>query len=252
MNALMTVVEGLGIVAFSLLCLELLHRLVGVGWELGPWALVGLLCFLVGMVVADLFTGFGHFFADNFGSVDTPILGHVLIYRFRQHHDLPQLICQGSFREINGGLCLLMLPIPALYLALGGPSATVASVAGGSFLLGLALFGAGTNQVHRWAHDTRVSPWVAFLQRTGLLLSKRRHSIHHRGPYHLHFCITNGLVNPLLDYTRAWHHVADVLAWIGVPQAEDSVMGWRRQALLEAVIAARQPIRMSASVHHSD
>jgi hypothetical protein len=252
MNMLMTTVEGLGIVAFTLLCFELLLDLAVAAGLVGPWALVGLVCFLVGMVVADLFTGFGHFFADNFGSVDTPILGHVLIYRFRQHHDLPQLICQGSFREINGGLCLLMMPIPAAYWVLGGPSATIAGVAGGFFMLGLALFGAGTNQVHRWAHDPQVSQGVAFFQRTGLLLSKRRHSVHHRAPYHLHFCITNGLINPLLDYTRAWHHVADVLAWMGVPQAEESVMGWRRQALLERVLAARQPVRMSASAHQSD
>jgi plasmanylethanolamine desaturase len=239
MNMLMTTVEGLGIVVFALLCMKVVLDLAVAAGTVGPWAVLGIVCFLAGMVVADLFTGFGHFFADNFGSVDTPILGHVLIYRFRQHHELPQLICQGSFREINGGLCLLMFPIPALYLAMGGPAPSLTGVMAGCFLLGLALFGAGTNQVHRWAHDVKVPAAVAFLQGTGLLLSKKRHSIHHRAPYHLHFCITNGLINPLLDRTRAWHHLADLLAWMGVPQAEESVMGHRRAALLAEVLAAR-------------
>lgn len=242
MNRLMMTTEGLGIIAFTALCLELIRDLVVASGQVGPWALLGIVAFLVGMVVADLCTGFGHFFADNFGSVDTPILGHVLIYRFRQHHDLPQLICQGDFREINGGLCLLMLPIPAAYALLGGPDATFASVIFGFFMLGAAIFGAGTNQVHRWAHDVRVPKVVALLQRSGLLLSKKRHSIHHRAPYHLHFCITNGLINPLLDRTRLWHHLADLLAWMGVPQADESVMGHHRAALLAQVLATRPPL----------
>ena len=69
------------------------------------------------------------------------------------------------------------------------------------FVAFLALFVLATNQFHKWAHADN-PPWLARpLQRMGLILSPRHHSIHHAVPHDTHYCITVGWMNPLLDKT---------------------------------------------------
>ena len=94
-----------------------------------------------------------------------------------------------------------------------------------------AFFMAGTNQIHRWAHE-KAPNWVRFLQRHELILSPRRHAEHHRAPHDIHFCISCGWCNVFLDRIRFWHVLTDVLVFVGFPQAEESVMGTSRQRAL--------------------
>ena len=226
--------EWLAIVAFAVLFVVLLAQLGAGALALGPSILLALLAVPLGFIAADLFTGFGHFFADNFAAVDTPIIGHALVFRFRQHHEDQMIICGLTFRELNGGLAMLMVPFLA-FTALFVPVAEGhLGAAVGVFVLSLALFGAGTNQIHRWAHDRRCPAWVKPLQRSGLFLSPPHHAGHHRPPHHERFCITSGWLNPLLDRVGAWHRLADLLVVIGVPQADESVMGRARQGQLRA------------------
>ncbi len=242
-NRVMAVIEWAGILLFAGSVLFAAARLTGQAVALGPLAVAALLLIPVGVVAADVFTGAGHYLADNFGRVDTPVLGHMFIYRFRQHHDDQTLICLGDFREINGGLCLLMLPAAATVAALSGGAPSAVGLAVGTLVLSFAVGGAATNQVHRWAHDRACPAPVRVLQRAGILLSPRRHAIHHRAPHHLHFCITIGVLNPLLDRIGFWHRLADGLVALGVPQAEESVMGHRRAS---ALAIATTPRRASA------
>jgi sterol desaturase/sphingolipid hydroxylase (fatty acid hydroxylase superfamily) len=44
--------------------------------------------------------------------------------------------------------------------------------------------------------------FVLQLQRTGLILSKEHHDIHHESPYDTYYCITVGVWDPLFDRTR--------------------------------------------------
>jgi hypothetical protein len=225
----MFVLEVAGLLAFVLASLSIAIE-VGQGVALfGPWALAILVLIPLGYVAADLFTGFFHFFADNFGSVRTPILGPAFVFRFRQHHSDPKLICTLSFRELNGSHVLLSAPI-LLPIALFVPIATTTwGLVFGTFVWSTMFFGVFTNQIHRWAHDDHQSAFVRLLQRTRLTLSPEHHDRHHRLPHDLHFCITNGWLNPLLDRWGVWHVVADVLIFLGVPQAPESVFGSARR-----------------------
>lgn len=229
----MVTVEWASVVAFAVFGLALAAQIGLSVPALGPSALLALLALPLGFVAADLFTGFGHFFADNFASVDTPIIGHALVFRFRQHHEDQNIICGLTFRELNGGLTLLFAPILAAVVALVPVSQSLGGAALGVFVLSMAVFGAGTNQIHRWAHDGRCPAWVKPLQRSGLFLSPLHHAGHHKAPHHLRFCITSGWLNGLLDRARVWHHLADLLIALGVPQADESVMGARRAGQLQ-------------------
>lgn len=229
-EATMAAVEWFSLLAFGGLVVAI-AAVLAVNVAASPWwALLLLPLVPLGFLIADLVTGFGHYFADNFCSPDTPLIGGPLVFRFRQHHDDQLFICRLNFRELNGGLAGLALPWLGLGLGLalyGGLWATVAA----TLCLTSAFFMAGTNQIHRWAHE-KAPNWVRFLQRHELILSPRRHAEHHRAPHDIHFCISCGWCNVFLDRIRFWHVLTDVLVFVGFPQAEESVMGTSRQRAL--------------------
>jgi hypothetical protein len=237
----MIVLESVSVVAFALISLKLALD-VGQGIAThGAWALAVVLLLPLGYIAADLFTGFFHFFADNFGSERTPILGPAFVFRFRQHHTEPKLICTLGFLGLNGSHILLSLPI-LLPLALLVPIATTGwGLALGTFGWSMMFFAVFTNQIHRWAHDEHPSAVVGVLQRTRLMLSPEHHAHHHRPPHDRHFCITNGWLNGVLDRFGVWHHIADLLIALGVPQAPESVLGTvrRRQLAEQRALAQR-------------
>lgn len=238
-QAVMTSMEWAAILAFLVCSVWIGSQVARAFDSFGAWALLVLAVLPLAYIAADLFTGFGHFFADNFASVDTPIIGHALVFRFRQHHDFPTIICGLSFRELNGGLALVTMPA-ILPTAAWMPIADTAwGLGAGVFVWATCLFSALTNQVHRWAHDGRCPAWVKPLQRTRLVLSPAHHAKHHHAPYHLHFCITHGWLNVALDRSGVWHRLADLLVMLGVPQAEESVMGRHRSRELSEAIAAK-------------
>ena len=127
----MVALEWLGLILFAgLVSVIALHAAATL--LASPWWLLSVPVLLVaGFVLADLITGFGHFFADNFCSPNTFLIGHALVFRFRQHHEDPLIICGLSFRELNGGLAGLSLPWLLASLALvwqGGVGATLVAV----------------------------------------------------------------------------------------------------------------------------
>lgn len=224
-NRLISLVEWAAIVAWFLMVPLTAAALLQQGLSLGWLALLVLPALLLGALIADFASGLGHFLADNFGSVDTPVLGHLFIYRFRQHHEDQTIICKADFRETNGALCLLSLPavVGGLLVLAGQPSLWAMLAAG--VMLAFGILGGMTNQMHRWAHDRQRSPLVRWMQRHGLALNPRHHSVHHARPHHMHFCIALGAMDPLMERFAVWHRLSNGIVALGVEQADDSVMG---------------------------
>ena len=79
------------------------------------------------------------------------------------------------------------------------------------FTLGIAL----TNRFHQWAHADRVPGWVATLQRSGLILSPERHSLHLCGAHDRAYCVTTGWLNPLLDAVEFFALLERTIRWLG-------------------------------------
>ena len=150
----------------------------------------------VGHLLADLLSGLVHWFADEFFEVDTPVLGPLLIYGFRDHHRDPEEILRHGLLEVSGYNALATLPALAALLVWPAPDPGTRALH--AVVLGAAFSVAATNQLHRWAHASRVPAWVGWLQRRRLVLSPEAHARHHRrgrGAY----CVTAGWGNPVLD-----------------------------------------------------
>jgi hypothetical protein len=173
----------------------------GVAVEVGDrlsWP-VGLL--IVGLVlaayaVADLASGIVHYLLDNFGSPDTPVIGQKFVKPFRDHHVDPMAMTRGDFIAVNADNVFVCLPVII-------PTFFFLDVARhpywGVFLVGLVAGVIMTNQLHKWAHMPTVPRLVAVAQRSGVVLSKEHHSVHHSGAYDSNYCITWGHLDMLLN-----------------------------------------------------
>jgi ubiquitin-conjugating enzyme E2 variant len=104
---------------------------------------------------------------------------------------------------------------------------------------------AWSNQIHQWAHRPDPPRPVRALQRSGILLSLRRHASHHRAPFLDRYCITTGWMNPLLDRFGFWRALErGITRTTGViPRADEGRTAPPRARMVPRVEATRLPSR---------
>lgn len=171
---------------------------------------VGFAAVLVGYLLADLIAGTAHWIADRHFAPTTPLLGPLLIVPFRAHHDDAESISRHDFFEVSGNNALATTPVALGLLALPTPGSL-----GSAFVAvcGLSLTAAlvATNQFHGWAHARRPPAWVRPLHGAGLILTPKRHAKHHREAHDRAYCVTSGWLNPLLDGTRFFERLDNLI-----------------------------------------
>lgn len=155
-------------------------------------------------LLADLASGLVHYFADNVGGPETPLVGPLLIAPFREHHEAPEAMLEHGFLQRNANNALIVLPafgwVP--FVELDGLWMMGAAVC--SLLLGWWIF--LTNQIHAWAHSVEVPRLVRGLQNLGVLLSFAQHDRHHQTVREAragsHYCITSGVCDRVSERVR--------------------------------------------------
>jgi plasmanylethanolamine desaturase len=202
--------------------------LYDVGWL---WVLVPVIP--LGFLASDLFTGMIHWCFDNYGSVDTPVFGSTFIFPFREHHDLPQKMCQHDLATTVGNSCIAGAPSQAVFGAFAlfysaNPSDHILGLSTVLFLSTFIALTVATNLFHKWAHSPAENnpAFVALLQNNHLVLNPNHHRIHHSSPYDRYYCITCGWMNPFLERIAFFPRVERALAAIGFHTYE------RKQELL--------------------
>ena len=145
---------------------------------------------------ADLMSGVAHWMFDTCWSPDTRLIGAKFVASFRDHHVDPMAMTRGDFIAVNGDNLFVCIPVlaPAVLILDVRHHTTL-----GTYLFTLVAAVMLTNQIHKWAHLDHVPRLVAAAQRRGIILSKRRHHVHHTAPYTSDYCITSGCLNPLLN-----------------------------------------------------
>lgn len=170
---------------------DALHA-TGLWWLLLPAALAGVIC-------ADLATGTVHWFCDRFFCEHTPVIGALLIRPFREHHVDPQAMTHHGLLELHGNSCIPVIAALVAERLLPGEAPGGLRLFLDPWLAVFLAASLATNQFHMWAHAASVSPTVRWLQRRGLLLSPEAHARHHCAGFDRSYCMTSGLLNPLLD-----------------------------------------------------
>lgn len=165
-----------------------------------PW--LTLLAGVAGYLGADFVSGFVHWAADTWGSVEMPLIGKALLRPFREHHVDPEAMTHHDFIETNGNNCLISIPTLCIGLFLSqGPGKTF-NLFAAMFCDFLVLWVMGTNQFHKWAHLRKPRGLISLLQRVHLILPPAHHQTHHTAPFHSYYCITTGWLNYPLTWLR--------------------------------------------------
>jgi ubiquitin-conjugating enzyme E2 variant len=182
------------------------------------------LALVSGVLAADLLTGLIHWACDTWGDERSRRPGAQLIRDFREHHRRPQAMLAHDWVEVNGEAAAAAA-VPLAVMALGGVHvALLEHPAGYAFAGSAIVVSALSNQIHQWAHMHAPPRFAHRLQRAGLILSRRRHALHHRAPCVVRYCITTGWMNPALDAIGFWRALeARISRLTGVrPRAHDA------------------------------
>jgi len=159
---------------------------------------LGKVCFLTwaSWILADFGSGVLHWSVDNYGNGRTPIMGGI-IAAFQGHHSAPWTI---TYREFCNNVSKLCLPFGVWTIAAMqfifhlGPEARY-------FWTTFLVFEILSQEFHKWSHQlpSESPAWVNELQKLGLTIDRKPHSLHHKAPYEGNYCIISGVCNPYLD-----------------------------------------------------
>lgn len=180
-----------------------------------------------GALTADVISGFLHWTMDTWGSLETWVVGPTFVRSFREHHVDPLAMTRHDFVETNGDSCVPALPIivAMCFWSVRSDFDVYLMV----YWLVTALVASHTNELHKWAHQVRVPAWVAFLQRNGLILSRKHHNTHHRPPFDKAYCITAGWLNNFMDYISFWRRLEAAITLVTGVQPRQDDKRWTGQ-----------------------
>jgi hypothetical protein len=152
-----------------------------------------LLSVMLGALLGEMFSGAFHWATDNYGSLQTPVVGFACA-AFQGHHLAPWTISHRSVFNNVYKIAGATLPLLGLGLALLPPCG--AACVGVMFYLQLV-----AQEFHRWSHTppSKLPEWKRRLQRAGVALPVPEHIAHHKPPFDKHYCILTGRLNRVLD-----------------------------------------------------
>lgn len=173
-----------------------------------------------GLVLSDFVTGLLHWIADTYGSEHTPVLGPSVVKPFRLHHLYPRDICTHNLVTTLGNSCIVAGPFLSLslYLIWRMPESRWLPLA----VICLTILAGGTvatNLFHKWAHQENPSALVRWLQRRRMVLEPSHHDLHHTEPFNMHYCITNGWLNPVMNKIGFFRKIEAALRRVGIEPA---------------------------------
>jgi len=147
----------------------------------------------LGLVAGELFSGTFHWATDNYGRLETPVVGFACA-AFQGHHLAPWTISHRSFTNNVHKIAAASLPLTLACLAMLPPS-------GAAFFATLFYCQLLAQEFHRWTHTPprHLALWQRRLQKAGIALPIAEHVAHHRPPFDKHYCILTGGLNELLD-----------------------------------------------------
>ncbi|XP_065164569.1 plasmanylethanolamine desaturase 1 [Atheta coriaria] len=196
------------------------------------WSII-LLSAFCGIVTADFGSGFVHWAADTWGSVDLPIIGKNFLRPFREHHIDPTSITRHDFIETNGDNFSVTIPFLGKMLwdfLVSSEEEVQRNLNWNCYVFLLALFVAMTNQIHKWSHTYFGLPgWVVWLQDHHIILPRRHHRIHHVAPHETYFCITTGWLNWPLEKLHFWSVLEFIIEHTIGCRPRDDDMKWAQK-----------------------
>jgi hypothetical protein len=158
---------------------------------------------------ADFISGLVHWWEDAYGNPNWKFIGESIVKPNIEHHQYPRKFLKHTFFD------RIKISVMA------GVAISVVLAIFNMFSIEVAitlLYAAMANQVHAMAHrtDKENGKLVVWLQKIGLLQSRKMHGCHHKSPYNLNYCILTNYLNPILNVLKFWDVLELTLAQIGI------------------------------------
>jgi ubiquitin-conjugating enzyme E2 variant len=163
------------------------------GFLVGGNPLSSILSLALGGLAGEMFSGTFHWATDNYGDINTPVVGQACA-AFQGHHLAPWTISHRSFPNNVYKIAAATIPLNLAGLFLFSPN-------GATVFATMVYCQVLAQEFHRWTHmPPHVLPaWQKRLQKAGVALPFVEHLNHHRPPFDRKYCILNGHLNGVLD-----------------------------------------------------
>ncbi len=157
------------------------------------------------IVVGDFGTGVFHWSVDNYGSLQTPVVGSIC-HAFQGHHVSPWTI---TFRKFANNVFKIAYgcATPLLILTFLPNVDPYARLFLGLFINWWLV----SQELHKFSHLKRTPPFIKKCMDMGLILSKKEHGLHHTAPFDTNYCILTGQNNKWLDETHFFRRLERIV-----------------------------------------
>jgi hypothetical protein len=171
---------------------------------------------LLSLLISDFLSGVLHWFGDSYKineilCVKNPFLNTLQIEffnDFKLHHDKPSNIYQINTILYNIGFISF---VPLVLCIFGFLTENLLFK---NFMMYLMIFLFFTNIFHRLAHlqkNNKLPYIISLLMNYWPFLNSKRHEKHHEYPQIKSYCITSGLLNPLLDKIKFFDKIEYII-----------------------------------------
>lgn len=170
------------------------------------------------VLAADFITGMIHWWEDAYGNPKWKILGKHVIEPNLRHHSQPREFLKGNYWQRNNTSIIAAAVLTIVPFLLGIRNVVYTAI---------ILLASQGNEVHRKAHqsDKENGRFICFLQRIGLMQSRRHHGWHHKAPYDCNYCILTNYLNPLLGKIRFWERLESFIKTVfGITPLRGSIL----------------------------
>lgn len=161
------------------------------------------------ILITDLFTGAVHWWEDAYGNPEWKFLGKSVVIPNLEHHQYPRKFLQhGMWPRIRLSL-IIAIVLGSIAYALNILSWEV------GFVL---LYASFANEIHAITHktDKENGRLICWIQKTGLIQSRRMHGHHHSSPYDINYCVLTNYMNPILNRLHFWTGIEKTIGLFGI------------------------------------
>ncbi|CAH0996195.1 hypothetical protein EMA8858_02325 [Emticicia aquatica] len=158
---------------------------------------------------ADFLTGIFHFWMDVYGRASMPFIGKHVVEVNLIHHRNPRKMVSNSYFSLTWTSWLTGVIILTLSVVFWGFYWEFAAS---------LVYGSNANLIHKWTHQTdkENGKIVSFLQKTGIIQSKKHHGWHHKAPFDTNYCILTDWLNPILHKLKFWEFIVWIFKRVGI------------------------------------
>lgn len=158
-----------------------------------------------GYLIADSISGITHWWMDRYGKENMPIVGPAVVEINTMHHENPRRMLSRSYWYLSKSAWVFSWGICLVWFLIFGRLPWQ--------MVWIAIIGSNGNIIHLWTHmfKNEKPQIVSWMQKVKIIQNPAQHASHHTKPEERAYCIISPWLNPILDKTKFWFKLEDLI-----------------------------------------